>query len=125
MARPLRIAFPGAFFHVTARGNEHKAVFKSRRDREQFVDKGYESPLKDVFGSVRLGSQAFIDYIKKEFIPSRKSDRNVPALKPLASQATIPDICQALESVLCETLRLSRERFRFSCVANTQASALP
>ena len=31
MARPLRIAFPGAFYHVTARGNERKAVFKSRR----------------------------------------------------------------------------------------------
>ena len=34
MARPLRIAFPGAFYHVTARGNERKAVFKSKRDRE-------------------------------------------------------------------------------------------
>jgi hypothetical protein len=29
MARPLRIVFPGAFYHVTARGNEHKAMFKS------------------------------------------------------------------------------------------------
>ena len=29
MARPLRIAFPGAFYHVTARGNERKAVFKA------------------------------------------------------------------------------------------------
>ena len=28
MARPLRIAFPGAFYHVTARGNERKTVFK-------------------------------------------------------------------------------------------------
>jgi hypothetical protein len=31
MARPLRIVFPGAFYHVTARGNERKAVFKSIR----------------------------------------------------------------------------------------------
>jgi len=37
MARPLRISFPGAFYHVTSRGNERKAVFKSRRDREQFL----------------------------------------------------------------------------------------
>ncbi len=28
MARPLRITFPGAFYHVTSRGNESKAVFK-------------------------------------------------------------------------------------------------
>ena len=38
MARPLRITFPGAFYHVTSRGNERKAVFKSKRDREKFLD---------------------------------------------------------------------------------------
>ena len=38
MARPLRIAFPGAFYHVTARGNERKAVFKSIRDRQKFIE---------------------------------------------------------------------------------------
>jgi putative transposase len=37
MARPLRIEFPGAFYHVTSRGNERKAVFKSLRDREKFL----------------------------------------------------------------------------------------
>ena len=38
MARPLRILFPGAFYHVTSRGNERKAVFKSKRDREKFLE---------------------------------------------------------------------------------------
>jgi REP element-mobilizing transposase RayT len=38
MARPLRITFPGAFYHVTSRGNEQKPVFKSRRDREKFLE---------------------------------------------------------------------------------------
>jgi putative transposase len=38
MARPLRIAFCGAFYHVTARGNERKAVFKSIRDRQKFLE---------------------------------------------------------------------------------------
>lgn len=38
MARPLRITFPGAFYHVTARGNERKAVFKSIRDRQKFLE---------------------------------------------------------------------------------------
>jgi putative transposase len=37
MARPLRIEYPGAFYHVTSRGNEQKDVFRSRRDREQFL----------------------------------------------------------------------------------------
>ena len=88
----------------------------------QLVEKDYESPLKDVFGSVLLGSQAFIDFIKKEFISSRKSDRNVPALKQLASQATLPAICQTVESVLGETPRLSRKVQIFLCRKHTTAS---
>jgi putative transposase len=38
MARPLRITYPGAFYHVTSRGNEQKDVFKSQRDREKFLE---------------------------------------------------------------------------------------
>jgi len=30
MARPLRIEYPGAHYHVTSRGNERKDVFKSQ-----------------------------------------------------------------------------------------------
>jgi len=36
MARQLRIEFLCAFYHVTAKGNERKAVFKSIQDRENF-----------------------------------------------------------------------------------------
>jgi putative transposase len=38
MARPLRISYPGAFYHVTSRGNEQKSIFKSKRDREKFIE---------------------------------------------------------------------------------------
>lgn len=38
MARPLRITYPGAFYHVTSRGNERKDIFKSQRDRERFLE---------------------------------------------------------------------------------------
>lgn len=34
MAPPLRIEFPGAFYHVPSRGNDGKAVFRSKCDRE-------------------------------------------------------------------------------------------
>ncbi len=37
MARPLRIEYAGAFYHITARGNERKDIFKSGKDREQFL----------------------------------------------------------------------------------------
>ena len=38
MARPLRIEFPDAAYHVTARGNERRDVFRSDQDRQLFLD---------------------------------------------------------------------------------------
>jgi REP element-mobilizing transposase RayT len=38
MSRPLRIEFSGAFYHVTSRGNERKAIFYSDEDRLIFLD---------------------------------------------------------------------------------------
>ena len=38
MGRQLRIEYPGAHYHVTARGNEKKDVFKSERDRVKFLE---------------------------------------------------------------------------------------
>ena len=37
MARPLRIEYPGAVYHVTARGNEKRDVFRDDSDREVFL----------------------------------------------------------------------------------------
>ena len=37
MARPLRIEYPGAVYHITSRGNEKKPVFKDDEDRETFL----------------------------------------------------------------------------------------
>lgn len=38
MARPLRIEFENASYHITARGNEKKDIFTVRRDYEKFLD---------------------------------------------------------------------------------------
>jgi REP element-mobilizing transposase RayT len=38
MARSLRINYPGAFYHITSRGNERKNIFTSQRDREKFLE---------------------------------------------------------------------------------------
>ena len=37
MARPLRIEFPGAFYHVMARGNEKQSIYRDCRDRDKFL----------------------------------------------------------------------------------------
>lgn len=50
LTRPLRVEFPGAFYHVTSRGNERKAVFQSTRDREKFLS--YLESAHDRYGAV-------------------------------------------------------------------------
>ena len=37
MGRALRIQYPGAWYHITSRGNERKAIFNSKGDRERFL----------------------------------------------------------------------------------------
>ena len=50
MARPLRIEYEGAFYHITARGNERKKVFFSNADYERF--KAYLEKAQDKYGYV-------------------------------------------------------------------------
>lgn len=43
MARPLRIEYPGAWYHVTSRGNERREIFRDDRDRKRFLEALKES----------------------------------------------------------------------------------
>ena len=38
MARPLRLEYPGALYHVTARGNARQAIYADDIDRQAFLD---------------------------------------------------------------------------------------
>jgi putative transposase len=38
MARPIRVEFAGAVYHILARGNERKAIFRSDKDRKHFLE---------------------------------------------------------------------------------------
>ena len=38
MARSLRIERPGAWYHITARGNERRTIFRDERDRAHFCE---------------------------------------------------------------------------------------
>jgi REP element-mobilizing transposase RayT len=43
MARPLRVEFPGALYHVTSRGNAREPVYADDADREAFLDELVET----------------------------------------------------------------------------------
>ena len=38
MARPLRVEYPGAFYHVINRGNAGEDIYINERDREKFLE---------------------------------------------------------------------------------------
>ena len=38
MARPIRVEFPGAVYHVMARGNERREIFRDDQDRRRFLE---------------------------------------------------------------------------------------
>jgi putative transposase len=50
VARPLRIQYEGAFYHVTSRGNERKAIFNTERDREKFLS--YLESAHERYGAI-------------------------------------------------------------------------
>jgi hypothetical protein len=53
MARPLRIFYPNAFYHVTCRGNERREIYRDDNDRSVFLEK-----LKISLGIYRVRFQA-------------------------------------------------------------------
>ncbi len=55
MARPLRIEYPGAIYHVTARGNEKRAIWRDDNDYSTFL-----AYLIDTIKAFRLKLFAYI-----------------------------------------------------------------
>lgn len=46
MARPLRIEYPGAFYHIIQRGTERKAIFKTDSDKKRFLSYFDNLPIR-------------------------------------------------------------------------------
>jgi REP element-mobilizing transposase RayT len=67
VSRPLRVEYPGAFYHVTSRGNERKMVFQSTRDREKYLSylesahDRYKSPRGQV-STINKGRHSLISH---------------------------------------------------------------
>jgi REP element-mobilizing transposase RayT len=55
MARPLRITYPGAVYHVTARGNARQVIGRDEADRQRFV-----ATLADTVTQYRVRCHAWV-----------------------------------------------------------------
>jgi REP element-mobilizing transposase RayT len=58
MTRPLRLEFPGAFYHIVNRGNAQGKIFLNNRDREKFLE--YLKDSVDRF-SLRVHAYCLMD----------------------------------------------------------------
>jgi putative transposase len=89
-----------------------RKVSDSQKGYEKFVsiliDKEYESPLKNVFGSTLLGRQEFIGLIKDKYLSAKKADKDLPALKALSRRSTIEDISNQVDMMIKDNSVLSR-----------------
>ncbi|MBI4369520.1 MAG: transposase [Elusimicrobia bacterium] len=58
MARPLRVEYPGAFYHVFTRGNDRRWIFRDNADRKRFFGLIAESAER---WAVRVHAYALMD----------------------------------------------------------------
>ncbi|MGB9629275.1 MAG: transposase [Thermodesulfobacteriota bacterium] len=49
MSRPLRIEYPGAFYHITSRGNEKRSIYQTEKDYQRFI--GYLESATERYGA--------------------------------------------------------------------------
>jgi len=61
MARKSRIEYPGAFYHVMARGNHRESIFRDDPDRERFLKKLLE--YKERYGFILYAYTLMSDHI--------------------------------------------------------------
>jgi putative transposase len=61
MARPIRIEYEGAFYHVTSRGNERKEIFCGPEDYERF--KHYLDEAQDKYNFLLHGYVLMTNHI--------------------------------------------------------------
>jgi len=180
MSRPLRIEYPGAFYHAMNRGNSGQDLFKNKRDREKFLEyletaverfslrihayclmtnhyhllletrdanlsravqwinvsfaayfnrkrsrwghlsqfgqragnakKRYrnfveivdpaalENPEKELTNGVILGTEGFVNWVKKTFVDSREDDREIPQMTDLKRSVKVETIIDAVKA---------------------------
>jgi REP element-mobilizing transposase RayT len=73
VARPLRIIYPGALYHITARGNEKKDIFRSDQDRGTFL-----TLLAQAVARYRLTLHAYVLMNNHYHLLLETSEGNLP-----------------------------------------------
>jgi hypothetical protein len=94
MARPLRIGKAGGWYHVTARGNERKSIFRDNRDRQHFLEIIAEMVSRF---RVCLGGAEFLAGLRRHVIDEGQEQRGARRL--VAERPAFATVIAAVEQV--------------------------
>ena len=113
MARPLRLSFENAVYHITSRGNRRENIFYSDKDKKVFIEKmsetfwfkakhnivgvvflGMDNPLEKSYKGIALCNEAFIEKIKGK-IKSFGKKREISETK-IAGTHTVEEIIKKI-----------------------------
>ncbi len=62
MTRPLHLEFPNTLYHVTSRGDPHKAIFEDDDDRLRFLERRLE--LLILYTSLEFSFRYYYDSVR-------------------------------------------------------------
>jgi hypothetical protein len=84
MARPLRIEYPGALYHITARGNARQGIYQDDQDRQRFLDLlcREAAPQAVLERSTRAAFQATVYLLRRAANLSLREVREVAGISP-------------------------------------------
>lgn len=72
-------------------------------------EKALESPLKKAGPSLILGSESFVERIKRKILPENPTGREIPALNSLKERPSLQEIRNAVEQALGQKNRFARD----------------
>jgi hypothetical protein len=91
------------------------AKLKYQEFVEDLLDKKYVSPLHATIASTILGSEEFVRGVSNKYLGARGADRNVPAVKMLATRLPIDEIIRIVKQELGGHEDLTRKVSIFFC----------
>ena len=94
MARPLRIEFPGAYYHVTARGVNRAAIYFDDEDHELFLEKLATAHIR--FDLIIHGHCEMSNHYHLEV---DKAKPDVPALNKARLRPNLEQVCRVVSDV--------------------------
>ncbi|MGQ9604508.1 MAG: transposase [bacterium] len=75
----------------------------------------YENPLRRVVASIILGGNDFVEMIKDKYLKNKKVERDVPALRELASGPSIKEVAVKAKEVFGSKPELEKKATLYIC----------